>query len=168
MPRECILLGKFARHFCALVDVYAGSTCPNLQDFVLQCQSLQDAKNQGFIASIHPRQVLQISNSVLSSLGFQADSLKSGLEILYSMTQEVTIHHSNGQAFVAVENEFLERLANIQGVGSFDDGKVFSAWNYLAGMIFIVSYKQNLIPKCIKTIKKGLYVQKSKVADLIF
>jgi hypothetical protein len=168
MTRECILLGKFAQHFCALIDAYAGSNGPTLHDFVVQCQSLQDEKNEGIIASIHPRQVLKISNSVLSFFGFEASSLKSGLEILCSMAQQVTIHQSNRNAFVAVENEFLERLEDLQGVGSFDDGKVFSAWNYLAAMIVIVSYKQNRIPKCIKTIRKGLYVQKSKVADLIF
>jgi hypothetical protein len=60
MTRECILLGKFAQHFCALIDAYAGSNGPTLHDFVVQCQSLQDEKNEGIIASIHPRQVLKI------------------------------------------------------------------------------------------------------------
>jgi hypothetical protein len=33
---------------------------------------------------------------------------------------------------VALEKEFKERLSDIPGLGSFDDDKVFSAWNYLA------------------------------------
>lgn len=111
-----------------------------METFEKDCLSLQDEKKNGFVTAVKPHQVLQIANSVLSFYGFEAASIKEGLKVLSGMTKAIQTNSLNDKVFGVLEAEFQDRMTQIQVSDSFDNHTIFSAWNYLAGIIWVASF----------------------------